>query len=91
MILKEGDARSKLCGVFGSFGWSGEAVDEMEQLLKDGGFSFAFPTVRCKFKVSGRVVRALFYRECNGLSFILARQRDLHKLWLFFLDQVMMF
>lgn len=50
VILKESDARSKLCGVFGSFGWSGEAVDEMEQLLKDGGFSFAFPTVRCKFK-----------------------------------------
>jgi flavorubredoxin len=69
VILKESDARSKLCGVFGSFGWSGEAVDEMEQLLKDGGFSFAFPTVRCKFKVSGQVVRALFYRECNGLSF----------------------
>jgi hypothetical protein len=24
--------------VFGSFGWSGEAVDEMEQKLKDAGF-----------------------------------------------------
>lgn len=55
VILKDSDARVKPCGVFGSFGWSGEAVDEIEQLLKDGGFSFAFPTLRCKFKVSLRV------------------------------------
>jgi flavorubredoxin len=51
LILQDSDTRSKPCGVFGSFGWSGEAVDEMEQLLKDGGYSFAFPAIRCKFKV----------------------------------------
>lgn len=51
IILEDSDARSKPCGVFGSFGWSGEAIDEIEQLLKDGGFSFAFPTIRCNFKV----------------------------------------
>lgn len=50
VILNDMDARAKPCGVFGSFGWSGEAVDEIEQLLKDGGFKFAFPTMRCKFK-----------------------------------------
>ncbi|GBG87344.1 hypothetical protein CBR_g45404 [Chara braunii] len=49
-ILRDSNARSKPCGVFGSFGWSGEAVDEMEQRLKDGGFSFGFPPIRCKFK-----------------------------------------
>lgn len=51
MILNDSDARDKPCGVFGSFGWSGEAVDEMEQRLKDAGFAFAFPPIRCKFKV----------------------------------------
>lgn len=50
VILKDTDARSKPCGVFGSFGWSGEAIDEIEQFLKDGGFQFAFPAIRCKFK-----------------------------------------
>jgi flavorubredoxin len=50
-ILKDPEARAKPCGVFGSFGWSGEAVDELEQRLKDGGFNFAFPAIRCKFKV----------------------------------------
>jgi flavin reductase (DIM6/NTAB) family NADH-FMN oxidoreductase RutF/flavodoxin len=49
-ILKDPEARAKPCGVFGSFGWSGEAVDELEQRLKDGGFNFAFPAIRCKFK-----------------------------------------
>ncbi|EFJ33500.1 hypothetical protein SELMODRAFT_143660 [Selaginella moellendorffii] len=49
-ILSDTTARTKPCGVFGSFGWSGEAVDEMEQKLKDAGFSFAFPAIRCKFK-----------------------------------------
>eukprot|EP00252_Welwitschia_mirabilis_P022467 TRINITY_DN6080_c0_g1_i1.p1 TRINITY_DN6080_c0_g1~~TRINITY_DN6080_c0_g1_i1.p1 ORF type:complete len:707 (+),score=123.29 TRINITY_DN6080_c0_g1_i1:175-2295(+) len=50
LILNNSEARAKPCGVFGSFGWSGEAVDELEQRLKDGGFSFAFPAIRCKFK-----------------------------------------
>eukprot|EP00850_Spirogloea_muscicola_P022490 SM000298S10944 [mRNA] locus=s298:99792:103905:+ [translate_table: standard] len=50
VILQDSQARSKPCGVFGSFGWSGEAVDELEQRLKDGGFTFAFPSIRCKFK-----------------------------------------
>lgn len=50
VILNDNEARPKPCGVFGSFGWSGEAVDEIEQRLKDAGFSFSFPTVRCKFK-----------------------------------------
>ena len=45
-----GDAKALPCGVFGSFGWSGEAVDKMESRLKDAGFQFAFPAIRCKFK-----------------------------------------
>lgn len=33
-ILREETARDLPCGVFGSFGWSGEAVDELEKRLK---------------------------------------------------------
>ncbi|KAJ7566992.1 hypothetical protein O6H91_02G127500 [Diphasiastrum complanatum] len=50
VILKNIDAKGKPCGIFGSFGWSGEAVDEIEQRLKSAGFTFAFSTIRCKFK-----------------------------------------
>lgn len=50
-ILKAGgEVKTLPCGVFGSFGWSGEAVDKMEGRLKDAGFQFAFPAIRCKFK-----------------------------------------
>ena len=43
-------SRDVPCGVFGSFGWSGEAVDLMERKLKDAGFRFAFDAIRVKFK-----------------------------------------
>lgn len=33
-LLRSEKAKSQLCGVFGSFGWSGEAVDELEGKLK---------------------------------------------------------
>ena len=41
---------TKLAGVFGSFGWSGEAIDLLEDKLKDAGFSFGFEPIRVKFK-----------------------------------------
>ena len=47
-VLAEGD-RSKPVGVFGSFGWSGEALDLLESKLRDGGFRFAFAPIRVKF------------------------------------------
>jgi len=43
-------AKTKLAGVFGSYGWSGEAIDEIESKLKDAGYCFGFDTIRVKFK-----------------------------------------
>jgi hypothetical protein len=43
-------AKSKLAGVFGSYGWSGEAVDEVESKLQDAGYRLGFDTIRVKFK-----------------------------------------
>lgn len=54
-ILREANARELPCGVFGSFGWSGEAVDEMEAKLKDGGYGFAFKPIKVKFKPTATV------------------------------------
>lgn len=58
-ILRDTNARDLPCGVFGSFGWSGEAVDEMEAKLKDGGYPFAFKPIRVKFKPTATV------SDCN--------------------------
>ena len=57
-LLAEGD-RSKPVGVFGSFGWSGEAVDLLETKLRDGGFSFGFDPIRVKFSPDAAKVKEL--------------------------------
>lgn len=53
-IIREPKAKALPCGVFGSFGWSGEAVDEMEGKLRDAGFKFAFDSIRVKFKPTSK-------------------------------------
>jgi flavorubredoxin/flavin reductase (DIM6/NTAB) family NADH-FMN oxidoreductase RutF len=47
----------KLAGVFGSFGWSGEAIDLLEDKLKDAGFQFGFETMRVKFKPTAAILQ----------------------------------
>ncbi len=42
--------KTKLAGVFGSYGWSGEAIDLIEGKLRDAGYSFGFEPIRIKFK-----------------------------------------
>jgi flavorubredoxin/flavin reductase (DIM6/NTAB) family NADH-FMN oxidoreductase RutF len=57
-VLAEGD-RAKPVGVFGSFGWSGEALDLLESKLRDGGFRFAFEPIRVKFSPDPAMLRTL--------------------------------
>jgi flavorubredoxin/flavin reductase (DIM6/NTAB) family NADH-FMN oxidoreductase RutF len=56
-LLAEGD-RAKPVGVFGSFGWSGEALDLLETKLRDGGFRFAFEPIRVKFSPDPSTLKA---------------------------------
>ena len=42
--------KTQLAGVFGSYGWSGEAVDLIDGKLKDAGYRFGFEPIRVKFK-----------------------------------------
>ena len=46
-------------GIFGSFGWSGEAIDLLETKLKDGGFKFGFDPVRIKFSPNKPKIKEL--------------------------------
>ena len=63
-VLAEGD-REKPVGVFGSFGWSGEAIDLLEGKLRDGGFRFAFEPIRVKFSPDPATLHTL---EETGIS-----------------------
>ncbi len=49
-ILRDPKAKEMPCGVFGSFGWSGEAVDELEKRLKVSGFLLCLRLVRMHSK-----------------------------------------
>lgn len=42
-------AKTKLAGVFGSYGWSGEAIDLIESKLKDANYRLGFETIRVRF------------------------------------------
>ena len=57
-VLAEGD-RNKPVGVFGSFGWSGEALDLLESKLRDGGFRFAFEPIKVKFSPDAATIKAI--------------------------------
>lgn len=55
MVL--GVTTKKPCGVFGSYGWSGEAVDELQFRLKDNGFPICFDPIRAKFKPTEEILK----------------------------------
>jgi flavorubredoxin/flavin reductase (DIM6/NTAB) family NADH-FMN oxidoreductase RutF len=51
-------AKTKLAGVFGSYGWSGEAVDLLEHKLQDGGYHFGFEPLRVQFSPDAAALQA---------------------------------
>lgn len=42
-------SKTKPAGVFGSYGWSGEAIDLLAQRLRDAGYQFGFEPIRVRF------------------------------------------
>lgn len=60
-------ARTKLAGVFGSYGWSGEAIDLVQGKLQDAGYRFGFDPIRVKFKPTEETLREC---EAAGTEFV---------------------
>jgi hypothetical protein len=77
-VLAEGD-RSKPVGVFGSFGWSGEALDLLEAKLRDGGFRFAFEPIKVKFSPDPARVQAIEETGTGLGRELLAAQRRMER------------
>lgn len=50
-------AKTKLTGVFGSFGWSGEAIAMLENKLRDAHYSFGFEPIRVRFSPTAAVLK----------------------------------
>ncbi|MBD1940365.1 diflavin flavoprotein [Microcoleus sp. FACHB-68] len=49
-VVLSNATKTKLAGVFGSYGWSGEAIDLLESKLQDAGYKLGFEPIRVKFK-----------------------------------------
>jgi flavorubredoxin/flavin reductase (DIM6/NTAB) family NADH-FMN oxidoreductase RutF len=65
-IVLANAAKTKLAGVFGSYGWSGEAIDLIEEKLRDGNYRLGFETIRVRFTPTKSVLE-----QCQqaGLQF----------------------
>lgn len=72
IVLSTAD-KSKPCGVFGSFGWSGEAIDLLENKLKNAGYEFSFEPIRVKFKPTDVTLKTC---EEVGVDFAQALKRS---------------
>ncbi|MDY6782100.1 MAG: diflavin flavoprotein [Cyanobacteriota bacterium] len=48
-IVLSAAAKTKLAGVFGSYGWSGEAIDLLESKLIDANYRLGFEPLRIRF------------------------------------------
>ena len=65
-IILSNAEKTQLAGVFGSYGWSGEAIDILEQKIKDAGYRFGFEPIRVKFKPTDSTLK---YCEEAGTDF----------------------
>lgn len=50
-------AKTKLAGVFGSYGWSGEAIALLENKLRDAHYNFAFEPIRVRFSPTTAILK----------------------------------
>lgn len=49
--------KTQLAGAFGSYGWSGEAVDLLENKFRNAGYKFGFDPIRVKFTPTDAVLK----------------------------------
>jgi flavorubredoxin/flavin reductase (DIM6/NTAB) family NADH-FMN oxidoreductase RutF len=59
-------AKTKLAGVFGSYGWSGEAIDLIATKLQDANYRFGFEPIRVRFSADAAMLQAC---ETAGAEF----------------------
>ncbi len=78
-LLSEGNRKNPV-GIFGSYGWSGEAIDLLENKLRDGGFNFGFEPIKIKFKPDALMVKTI--EETGtlfGRNLLKAKRREQRK------------
>lgn len=69
-------SKTKFVGVFGSYGWSGEAIDLIESKLRDGNYRFAFETIRIRFSPDESALQQCQQAGVNFAQTLQKRQKQ---------------
>ena len=56
-IILSTATKTKLAGVFGSYGWSGEAIDMLENKLKDANYRLGFNSLMIRFSPTPEILQ----------------------------------
>lgn len=74
-ILRSSEAKALPCGVYGSYGWSGEAVDLLHKRLSDAGFQEAFAPIKVQFRPDAKALQVCEESGTDLAQMILAKRR----------------
>ena len=69
-------SKTKLAGVFGSYGWSGEAIDLISQKLRDGNYTLGFDPLRIRFSPDEAAVEHCQQTGTNFAQTLKKRQKQ---------------
>ncbi|MDJ0657857.1 MAG: diflavin flavoprotein [Crocosphaera sp.] len=69
-------SKTKLAGVFGSYGWSGEAVDFISQKLRDGNYKLGFEPLRVRFSPDETAIENCQQTGVNFAQTLKKRQKQ---------------
>jgi hypothetical protein len=78
-ILRLQNAKTLPCGVYGSFGWSGEAVDILQDRLTNAGFQAAFKPIRVQFRPDAKALQICEESGTDLAQLILKTKRKSQK------------
>ena len=71
--------KTQLAGAFGSFGWSGEAVDLLENKFRNAGYKFGFEPIRVKFTPTDAVLKTCEEAGTDFAQALKKAKRDRNK------------
>ncbi|WP_036485397.1 diflavin flavoprotein [Myxosarcina sp. GI1] len=75
IVLANAD-KTQLAGVFGSFGWSGEAVDMLESKFRNAGYKLGFEPIRVKFTPDDQTLKTCEETGTDFAQAIVKARRD---------------
>lgn len=75
-IVLANASKTKLAGVFGSYGWSGEAIDLITDKLRDGNYPFGFDPLRIRFSPDEAMLQQCQETGANFAQTLKKRQKQ---------------